>query len=97
MGVLRIDSPSDYNPPPLWHDSSLLTNLSAHYALGSGFQLARASGPLGWNDEERVIDDVNRAVLKEKLNWAGMTKEKTSGNANSAEPETKVRLAGMTK
>jgi len=36
-----------------------LTNPTAHYALGSGFQLARAFGPLGWNDEKEysVIDD----------------------------------------
>jgi hypothetical protein len=44
-----------------------LTNPPAHHALRSGFQLARASGPLGWNDEEEY--SVTVLNWKEKSAW----------------------------
>jgi len=57
MGVLRIDSPTGHMTRRCITSSSdqLLTSQPAHYAFSSGFQLARASGPLGWNDEGKGI------------------------------------------
>ena len=71
VGVLRIGSTSNLREHATWlavvSSLLLLTRPNAYHVLSSGFQLARASGPLGWNDEE--VYSVTVPNWKEKSVW----------------------------
>ncbi len=63
---------------------------TAHHALSHGFQLARACGPLGWNDEKRefgLLIQQGLAGKKSPFDWND--ESRNAGYIDKTEPERK--------